>query len=104
MEWACIQAINPHIDWPRVQTVGVGVNVTHTAATPPSLTISIQVWLTKQAGRKLTFEVIAWDEMETIGQGTHERYIIDFSRFKARANEKLKKVNNKRVGCEQMAD
>ncbi len=34
-EWTCIQAINPHLDWPEEQTVGIGVNLNHLAATPP---------------------------------------------------------------------
>ena len=44
-EWACIQAINPHIDWPEEQSVGVGVNLTHQAATPPGLEVTVRVKL-----------------------------------------------------------
>ena len=36
-EWACIKAINPHIDWPATQTLGTHVNLSHLAATPPGL-------------------------------------------------------------------
>ncbi len=35
IEWACIQAVNPHLDWPEEQTVGTRIDVTHVAATPP---------------------------------------------------------------------
>ena len=37
MEWACIEAIRPHLDWPREQSVGTLVNFSHLAATPPGL-------------------------------------------------------------------
>ena len=52
-EWTCIQAINPHIDWPDEQTVGVNVELSHLAATPPGLTVSGKVKLEKEEGRKL---------------------------------------------------
>ena len=37
LEWACIRAINPHLDWPAEQTVGTHIDVSHEAATPPGL-------------------------------------------------------------------
>ena len=54
-EWACIQALNPHLDWPREQTVGIHVNLSHIAATPPGLVVTVRVLLEKVEGRKLTF-------------------------------------------------
>ena len=47
MEFACIRFINPHIDWPRQQTVGIHINVSHTAATPPGMTVTIKGKLEK---------------------------------------------------------
>ena len=44
-EWTCIQAVNPHIDWPDEQTVGIGINLNHLAATPPGLTVKVAVKL-----------------------------------------------------------
>ena len=85
-EWACIQAINPHIDWPEEQTVGTAVNLTHEAATPPGLTVTIRVTLESVEGRKLTFSIIAEDSIDKISEGTHERFIINASTF----NEKVK--------------
>ena len=46
-EWTCIQAINPHIDWPREQTVGIDLKLNHIAATPPGLTVTVKVKLEK---------------------------------------------------------
>ena len=40
LEWACIKAINPHLDWPEEQTVGIHINVSHEAATPPGLEVT----------------------------------------------------------------
>ena len=40
-EWAAIELMKPHLDWPREQSVGTHVNLSHTAATPPGLTIEI---------------------------------------------------------------
>ncbi len=85
-EWACIQALTPHIDWPREQTVGIHINVSHIAATPPGLTVIVKVKLEKVEGKKLTFSILAHDGIDKISEGTHERFIINASKF----NEKLK--------------
>ncbi len=88
IEWACIQAINPHLDWPHEQTVGVGFQLSHVAATPPGLTVTIEVELTQVEGRKLTFAVRAEDDVHLISEGIHERFVIDADRFKAKAAAK----------------
>lgn len=94
IEWACIQAVNPHLDWPQEQTVGVGFQLSHVAATPPGLTVTVQVELTKIEGRKLTFVVRAEDDVDLISEGTHERFVIDAARFSAKATAKSKSVND----------
>jgi len=88
IEWTCIQAVNPHIDWPREQTVGIGVDLTHTAATPPGLVVTINVKLEKVEGRKLTFSVVAEDDVEQISTGTHERFVIDAESFNNKVSRK----------------
>ena len=89
IEWACIQAVNPHIDWPREQTVGVGINVTHSAATPPGLIVTVKGKLEEVEGRKLTFSVSLDDGVDTISEGIHQRFVIDVERFDARSSRKL---------------
>jgi fluoroacetyl-CoA thioesterase len=89
IEWACIQAVNPYLDWPRQQTVGTAVNLTHTAATPPGLTVTVKGTLEKIDGRKLSFSIKACDGIDTISEGVHERYIIDAERFNAKTRLKL---------------
>jgi fluoroacetyl-CoA thioesterase len=88
IEWTCIQAINPHIDWPREQTVGTDIQVNHTAATPPGLEVTVFVKLIEVDRRRLVFEVSASDGVDVISKGTHERFIIDAETFAKKISEK----------------
>ena len=89
-EWTCIQAVNPHIDWPDEQTVGIGINLNHLAATPPGLTVNVEARLEEVEGRKLVFSIVADDGIDKISEGTHERFIIDAEKFNAKVAEKGK--------------
>jgi fluoroacetyl-CoA thioesterase len=88
IEWACIEALRPHLDWPREKSVGTHVDLSHLAATPPGLTVTVDVRLEKVEGRKLGFRISAHDGVDEISAGTHERYVIDDARFNARVAEK----------------
>jgi fluoroacetyl-CoA thioesterase len=88
LEWTCVKAVNPHLDWPREQTVGTQINVSHTAATPPGLLVTVKVRLVEVQGRKLAFEVEAHDGIDSITKGTHERFVIDREKFGARVRDK----------------
>jgi fluoroacetyl-CoA thioesterase len=88
LEWACIKAINPHIDWPREQTVGTHINVSHTAATPPGMEVVASVELLSVEGKKLVFGVRAYDGVDVISEGQHERYVIIKERFDAKVQAK----------------
>jgi len=92
-EWACVQAIKPYLDWPKEQTVGIHVNFSHIAPTPPGLTITVSGRLDKREGRKLSFTISADDGVEKISEGTHERFIIYPEKFKARVEEKTRKLD-----------
>ena len=81
LEWTCIRAVNPHLDWPEEQTVGTHINVSHMAATPPGLEVTATVKLLEVNGKRLVFAVEAHDGIDLITQGTHERYIINKARF-----------------------
>jgi fluoroacetyl-CoA thioesterase len=91
-EWACIRAINHHIDWPREQSVGVSINVTHIAATPPGLTVTIKGKLEKVEGRKLTFSLAADDGIDKISEGSHERFVIEAARFNSKVASKASRA------------
>lgn len=88
IEWTCIQAINPHIDWPREQSVGTDIQVNHTAATPPGLEVTVLVKLMEVDRRRLVFEVSASDGIDVVSKGTHERFIIDAATFEKKIAEK----------------
>lgn len=91
LEWACIKAINPHLDWPKEQTVGTHIDVSHEAATPPGLEVTATVELIAVEGRKLTFSVEAHDGIDLISKGRHERFVINKEKFDARMGEKRNK-------------
>jgi fluoroacetyl-CoA thioesterase len=88
LEWACIDAIKPHLDWPEEQSLGTHINVSHTAATPPGLQVTARVKLVGISGRRLTFEVEADDGVDIIAKGTHERFVIDRDRFNQKIRNK----------------
>jgi fluoroacetyl-CoA thioesterase len=88
IEWTCIQAVNPHLDWPAEQTVGTRVDVSHVAATPPGMDITAKVRLVEVDGRRLVFDVEAYDELDLISRGRHERFIIHKPKFDLKLQEK----------------
>jgi fluoroacetyl-CoA thioesterase len=98
IEWACIRGINPHLDRPTEQTVGIGVQLSHIAATPPGLTVTVEGRLESVEGRKLTFSISARDDIDTISEGYHDRFVIDAGKFNQRAEAKAARVRTNR--CE----
>ena len=88
LEFACISFVNAYIDWPREQTVGISINVDHTAATPPGFTVTVKGRLEKVEGRKLTFWLEADDGVDVISKGKHQRFIIDADKFNAQVAQK----------------
>ena len=91
-EWACIELIKPHLDWPREQTLGTHVDLSHLAATPPGLEIEIRTRVTQVEGRRIVFAVSANDGVDPITEGRHERHVIDAARFNAKVDAKRAKV------------
>ena len=92
-DFACIKAVKPYLDWPNEQTVGIHINVSHMAATPPGMTVTVNVKLEKVDGRKLSFSLKAHDGMDKISEGTHERFIINADKFNAAVAAKTSKFN-----------
>ena len=91
LEWACIKAINPHLDWPGEQTVGTHIDVSHIAATPVGFEVTAKVKLIEVDGRRLVFEIEAHDGVDLISKGEHERYIITKDNFDLKMKEKITK-------------
>jgi fluoroacetyl-CoA thioesterase len=88
MEWACIELLRPHLDWPAEQSLGTHVDFSHLAATPPGMTVTVDATLESIEGRKLVFSVVAHDGVDTISTGRHERAVIDVARFQSRLAKK----------------
>ena len=88
LEWACIDAIKPHLDWPAEQSLGTHINVSHLAATPPGLEVTARVKLIEVDGRRLVFEVEAHDGVDVISRGRLERVVILADRFNAKIRAK----------------
>ncbi|HWR96837.1 MAG TPA: thioesterase family protein [Candidatus Methanoperedens sp.] len=91
LEWACIKAINPHLNWPQEQTVGTHIDVSHVAATPVGFDVTAKVILVEVEGRKLVFEVEAHDGVDVISKGRHERFVIYKDKFDSKMKEKTNK-------------
>ncbi len=89
LEWACIKALGPHLDWPQEQTVGTSIDVTHEAATPPGFEVTAKVELIEVDGRKLVFNVEASDGVDTISRGRHERFVINRGKFDSMLEQKM---------------
>ena len=97
LEWACIEAIRPHLDWPAEQTLGTHVDFSHEAATPPGLTVTVEVRLVAVEGRKLRFDLQAHDGVDRISSGTHERHVIDAARFRAKVAGKAARAQGQQA-------
>jgi fluoroacetyl-CoA thioesterase len=87
VEWTCVHALAPYLG-PDQRTVGTRVEMTHTAATPIGMTVTAEVELVAIDDRTLRFKVACRDEKDPIGDGFHERTIIDRARFMARLARK----------------
>jgi fluoroacetyl-CoA thioesterase len=70
--------------------VGIGIDLNHLAATPPGLTVNVEVRLEEVEGRKLVFSILADDSIDKISEGTHERFIIDVAKFNEKVADKRK--------------
>jgi fluoroacetyl-CoA thioesterase len=88
MEAAALAAVERYMP-PGHQTVGTHLDVKHFAATPVGLRVRAHAELVKVEGRTLTFTIRAVDEREAIGEGVHERLIINVERFDQRMQRKL---------------
>jgi predicted thioesterase len=88
MESAAVAALAGHLP-PGQTTVGARIDVRHLAATPVGMPVRAHAELTTVEGRKLVFKLLAWDEVELIGEAEHERFVVDESRFMGRIQAKI---------------
>ncbi len=91
MEMTCRENLAPLLG-PGEDSVGVSVNIKHLAATPVGMRVRVISKLTKMDGRIFTFDVEAYDEVEKIGEGTHQRASMLLSKFAGRVAAKKEKA------------
>jgi fluoroacetyl-CoA thioesterase len=82
VEWACIDLVEPHLDEGEM-SLGVHVDLSHDAATPPGLEVTVRVRLEEVDGRRLAFAAEADDGQDRICAGRHGRFVVDRARFEA---------------------
>ncbi len=87
MENAALKAVQEHLG-EGMTTVGTHLDVSHKAATPLGMKATAEAELIEIKGKKLIFKVVARDEKEIIGEGTHTRYIVETEKFLAATREK----------------
>ena len=89
IEQTCNESVVPYLDEGQ-GTVGIHVDVSHCAATPVGMRVWCDSELVEVDRRRLVFDVKAYDECGLIGEGRHERFIIDSAKFQAKIDAKAK--------------
>ncbi len=94
IEAAALGAVE-HLLPEGMQSLGTHLDVTHIAATPIGMEVTAEARLKEVNGRKLTFEVVARDDVEVIGSGMHERVVVRADKFRARIDEKSARAKSR---------
>lgn len=87
MEKTCRLSVKPYLEEGQ-ETVGTHVDVSHDSATPEGMTVWCESEVVEIDRRKITFKVVVYDKDGIVGQGTHERFIIDENRFRDKMEQK----------------
>jgi fluoroacetyl-CoA thioesterase len=90
-EWCCTELLNEHLD-PGEGSLGIHVNFSHLAATPPGLTVTVDAEVTAVNGKRVCFRVRGHDGVEAIGEGEHDRAVVNYAKFNERVTEKARAV------------
>jgi fluoroacetyl-CoA thioesterase len=88
-EWCCTELLNEHLD-PGEGSLGIHVNFSHLAATPPGLTVTVDAEVTGVDGKRVSFHVRGHDGVDLIGEGEHDRAVVNYEKFNQRAAEKAR--------------
>ncbi len=89
IEWTCMQLLAPHLD-PGEGSLGVHIDVSHLAATPAGMTVTVDVECTSVDRMRVLFKVRAHDGVDLIAEGRHQRFVVAWDTFDARVAEKAK--------------
>ena len=80
MEWSCMEALREHMEDGEI-SLGTNICVSHSAATPPGMDVQVKVECLEVSGARTKWSIVASDEKEVIGEGTHERFTINAEKF-----------------------
>ena len=94
MEAAALDAVE-HLLSQGCQSLGTRLDVSHVAATPVGMAVRATAVVTGVDGNRIAFRVTAHDECDLIGEGTHERVVVNVARFDARVSEKARAAGRK---------
>jgi fluoroacetyl-CoA thioesterase len=95
LEWTCTQALAPYLE-PGEGSLGVHVDISHSAATPPGFHVTVTATVVGVEGKRVTWDVVAHDGVDEIGRGRHVRAVIDRARFDRRMADKIAKAPPRR--------
>ena len=90
MEWTCMEALRPYMDDEEI-SLGTNICVSHSAATPPGMQVQVDITLLEVNGPKTRWQIVARDEKDVIGEGTHERFTINKQKFEGIVTKKAKR-------------
>ena len=88
MEETASESVKPELELGQ-GSVGTCIAIKHLAATPIGMRVRCESELVEVDGRRLVFNITAYDEKDKIGEGTHERFIISNDKFQSKVNSKL---------------
>jgi len=91
MEATCAQSVAAELE-EGCSTVGTHLDIKHSAATPVGMTVKCESELVEVDRRRLVFHVTAWDDAGIIGEGSHERFIVNNEKFLAKTQSKLEQA------------
>lgn len=91
VEWACLHVLAPHLEEGE-GSLGVHISLSHVAATLPGQTVTVHAECTKIDGRRIHFSIRAHDGLDVIGEGEHQRQVVNWEKFEQRVNDKAKRA------------
>lgn len=92
MEWTCMKVLEGHLTEGE-GSLGTHIDVSHVAATVPGQVVTVDAECMDISGRRVTFQVRAHDGLDLIGEGRHERIVVQWERFIGRVNDKAKQAH-----------
>lgn len=88
IEITCMQALSKHLN-DGEGSVGIHIDVSHTSPTPPGMEVEVFVKVKDIEGNKVTWDITARDQKDTISKGKHQRFIVNWNKFQSKLDQKL---------------